>query len=139
MKKGNLLNAELSRVIATMGHTDSLAVGDAGLPIPHDVLRIDLAVTQGVPDFLTVLTAILSELKVERVIMALEMRDASASLHQKIIELLHQIEKKDQCKIAIDYVSHDVFKEKTTVCKTVARTGEFTPYANIILVSGVVF
>ncbi|MEQ4517252.1 MAG: RbsD/FucU domain-containing protein, partial [Pantoea agglomerans] len=32
MKKGRLLNAELSHVIARLGHTDTLTIADAGLP-----------------------------------------------------------------------------------------------------------
>jgi D-ribose pyranase len=34
---------------------------------------------------------------------------------------------------------HEAFKEKTHEAKGIIRTGEFTPYANVIFVSGVVF
>ena len=43
MKKGSLLNKEISSVIAGMGHTDMLTIGDCGLPVPENVRRIDLA------------------------------------------------------------------------------------------------
>jgi D-ribose pyranase len=43
LKRTALLHAELSRVIATLGHGDMLVLGDAGLPIPDGPLRIDLA------------------------------------------------------------------------------------------------
>ena len=43
MKKSALLNSELSYLIAKMGHTDTLKVGDCGLPIPQETQRIDLA------------------------------------------------------------------------------------------------
>ncbi|SUB14264.1 D-ribose pyranase [Pantoea agglomerans] len=52
MKKGRLLNAELSHVIARLGHTDTLTIADAGLPIPAGPQRIDLALTPGTPDFM---------------------------------------------------------------------------------------
>ena len=48
MEKTMLLNAQLSRCIASVGHTESLTIYDAGLPIPLSVERIDLALTAGV-------------------------------------------------------------------------------------------
>jgi D-ribose pyranase len=41
--------------------------------------------------------------------------------------------------VSIETVTHLVFKEQTRSARAVIRTGEFTPYANVILVSGVVF
>ena len=41
--------------------------------------------------------------------------------------------------LPVTFVSHEAFKEKTAQCKAVIRTGEVTPYANIILCSGVSF
>ncbi len=32
MKKGTLLNSDISSVISRLGHTDSIVIGDAGLP-----------------------------------------------------------------------------------------------------------
>jgi D-ribose pyranase len=40
---------------------------------------------------------------------------------------------------AVQTISHEELKEKTRQARAVIRTGEFTPYANIILVAGVVF
>jgi D-ribose pyranase len=49
VKKTTLLQSDLSYIIATMGHLDTLVIADAGLPIPGETVRIDLALTQGVP------------------------------------------------------------------------------------------
>lgn len=46
MKKGTVLNSEISSVISRLGHTDTLVVCDAGLPIPNSTARIDMALTQ---------------------------------------------------------------------------------------------
>lgn len=46
MKKGTVLNSEISSVISRLGHTDTLVVCDAGLPIPNSTTRIDMALTQ---------------------------------------------------------------------------------------------
>ncbi|WP_275428750.1 RbsD/FucU domain-containing protein, partial [Stenotrophomonas maltophilia] len=47
MKKGTVLNADISAVISRLGHTDTLVVCDAGLPVPRSSTRIDMALTQG--------------------------------------------------------------------------------------------
>ncbi|MBD4719348.1 D-ribose pyranase, partial [Xanthomonas citri pv. citri] len=43
MKKGTVLNSDISSVISRLGHTDTLVVCDAGLPIPKSTTRIDMA------------------------------------------------------------------------------------------------
>ncbi len=75
MKKTALLNAPLSQVIATLGHTDSLTICDAGLPIPKQVERVDLALSAGVPSFLQTFHAVVTEMFVERAIIAEEIKE----------------------------------------------------------------
>ena len=66
MKKTPLLNVALSRLIASLGHGDTVVIGDAGLPVPPGVELIDLALTHGIPDFVSTLKVVLSEMQVER-------------------------------------------------------------------------
>lgn len=131
MKKIGTLNQGLSEVLAGMGHYDMLVIADAGLPIPPGVRRIDLALTAGVPGFLQTLAVILSELQVESAVIAGEMGTCNPVLQTGIDSLL--------TGIPVDTVSHEDFKRLTRQAVAVVRTGEFTPYANIILKSGVVF
>jgi len=131
VKKTMLLNCYISEVIAKMGHTDSLALADCGLPIPKETERIDLALVKGLPSFLDTLKAVLSELQVERVQLAREIKEVSPNLYEEI--------KKEIGNIPIDIVTHENLKDNLKECKAVIRTGEQTPYANIILKSGVVF
>ncbi|MEO0562620.1 MAG: D-ribose pyranase [Chloroflexota bacterium] len=131
MKKTGLLNQPLSTVIAGLGHTDMLCIGDAGLPIPRGPERIDLAVKAGVPAFLDVLDAVLGEMEVEQIIIAAELEQVSPEMHTAIMEKLSGT--------SVSVISHEAFKTKTQDAVAVVRTGEVTPYANIILVSGVVF
>jgi len=131
MKKTTLLNSHLSTVISQMGHFDTLCIGDAGLPIPKDVARIDLAVSAGVPTFLQVLDAVSAELRVQKVTLALEIKKANPAVHEAILERFPDV--------TVEYVPHANFKRATENCKAVARTGETSSYANIILESGVTF
>lgn len=131
MKKGKLINSELSSVIAKMGHTDLLTICDSGLPIPKDVQRIDLALKRGIPTFLETLETVLEELEVEEIIIANEMEEVSNNLYLEILKKFPHIK--------ITKVKHEKFKCITKNSIAIVRTGEFTPYANIILKSGVVF
>ena len=131
MKKTGVINAPISSVIAELGHMDILTIADAGLPIPRDVHRIDLALTKGIPGFIDTLRVVLSEMQVEKVIVANEMEQISPNMLNKVQHLLG--------KIPINFVPHQQFKDLTKSSRAIIRTGEFTPYANIILMSGVVF
>jgi len=77
MKKTTLINAPLSACISELGHTDTICLCDAGLPIPLSCERIDLAVTQGTPSFFDVLKGISSELVIEKMTIANEMKKIS--------------------------------------------------------------
>lgn len=131
MKKIGILNSEISKVISEMGHMDQIVICDAGLPIPDHVKRIDLALTKGVPGFEETLKTVLTELQVEKVIYAEELSEKSPQIQEKIDTLFPETESQR--------IPHDKFKELTRNAKAVIRTGEFTPYANIILQAGVVF
>lgn len=131
MKKGLLLNARLSAVVAELGHGDRLVVCDAGLPIPAGVERIDLAVSPGVPSLAQVLAAIAAEMQVERVLLAQEtMAGRSAPPDWLPAEWAQRLG---------GAVSHEEFKRQCASARAVVRTGECTPYANVMLVAGVTF
>ena len=51
MKKHGVLNSEITSILASLGHTDTIVIADCGLPIPDGVKRIDLAVEIGKPSF----------------------------------------------------------------------------------------
>jgi D-ribose pyranase len=131
MKKTTLLQSDLSHIIATLGHMDTLVIADAGLPIPAGTRRIDLALTQGVPGATQTLKVVLDEMKVERVILAEEVKDRNPRFLADVQELLPGV--------PVEFVSHMELKTRTAQARAVVRTGEFSPYANVILVSGVVF
>lgn len=131
MKKSNLINSEISYVISKMGHTESITICDSGLPIPSEVQRIDLALKRGLPTFLDTLDSVLEELQVEEIILASEIIEISNDLYKEIIKRFENIK--------ITTVSHEEFKNLTKSSKAIVRTGEYTPYANVILKSGVVF
>jgi D-ribose pyranase len=132
MKKIGILHTQLSRVIASMAHGDMLVIGDAGLPVPPGVEMVDLALKEGVPGFIETLEAVLGELQVESAVIDLEQEEVSPQMYQEFTSMWPQ-------DIPVRKVPHPEFKEMTKTAKAVVRTGEFTPYTNIILIAGVLF
>lgn len=131
MKKTKVINSDISRVISQMGHFDKLAIGDAGMPVPDTTEKIDLAVTKGIPGFMDVLNNVLEELEVQRIYLAEEIKTQNP-------DMLAQI-KKRLPDMPITFIPHSEMKKDLKDCKAFIRTGEMTPYSNIMLESGVVF
>ncbi len=131
MKRKGILNDRLSLLFARLGHGDWVVVADCGLPIPDGVWRIDLALVPGIPSFADVVRAVAEEIAVQRVIVAAEMRAHSPSHLGLLRELFPSA--------TVEEVPHAEFKELTKRARAVIRTGEATPYANVILESGVIF
>lgn len=132
MKKSGILHPGLNKLIAETGHMDYVVVTDAGLPLSEDVkTRIDLALKEGSIPFLEVLDTILDELSVEKVIMAEEVKTRSPIMHNEILKRF--------VNVPVEYIPHIEFKEKSKEARGFVRSGEFTAYANVILVGGVVY
>src|SRR5918997_845470 len=99
MRKRGLLQHALAGTIASMGHTDRLAIAD--------------------------------ELQVEEIIVADELLARDEALPAALRELFPHGR--------FHSVSHDELKRLSARARAVVRTGECTPYHNVILVSGVTF
>jgi D-ribose pyranase len=91
MKKTLLIHPALSEVIASLGHMDRLVIADAGLPIPPETRRIDLALTKGIPTFADTLRVVLSEMHVERAMIGEEMLTASPHVYETLRTALRDI------------------------------------------------
>ena len=130
MKRYGMLNSSIAKILSDLGHTDYIVIGDAGLPVPDGVPKIDLALTAGTPSFQSVVSVVLADMVVEKVIVAEEIVEHNETQHQFIEQLVEENP---------EYVSHQAFKELTKHAKVIIRTGEITPYSNCILQSGVFF
>ena len=131
MKKTGIYNPDIIAAIAALGHTDSLVIADAGLPIPQDVPCIDVSVTRGVPSFQQTLKAVAKDLVIESYIVAEEMPKKNPGVWKTVQTVLSDSSGKK--------MPHEMFKKQVASAKVVIRTGESTPYANVILIGGVNF
>lgn len=133
MKKHGVLNSDIAKVLADMGHTDQITIGDCGLPIHSEVRKIDLSLKIGEPSFESVLDVVMEDMEVEKVMIASEIKENNRELYDRLLQDF------TNRNIEIEYVSHEEFKRLTGNSKAIIRTGEATPYANLILQSGVIF
>lgn len=129
MKRAGILNAPLSGALARLGHTDQVLVCDCGMPLPPHAEIVDLAFLPGVPTFRQVVQGLLDELAVEGAIAAQEIETGNPAANALLDDHLP----------GLTYVPHEELKELAQNVRLVVRTGEATPYANVILRCGVAF
>ena len=131
MYKTGTLNSEISKVLSDLGHTDTIVIADCGLPVPKGVQKIDLAVRQGLPSFIDVVDEVARHMVIEHVTLAEEIKYSNPAVLKEVSSIMKDIPN--------DFVTHEQLKTLTENSKVIIRTGEATPYANIILRSGVNF
>lgn len=132
-RTSTIIHPQLLRILAECGHTDSIVIADAGLPVPPGVERVDLAYKAGSPAFLDILDSVLAEFIVERAIISEELKVVSPAMFAAVSEKLTEI------GIVIESVPHSEFKNHTRAAHAIVRTGEYTPFSNVVLYSGVPF
>jgi D-ribose pyranase len=129
VKRAGILNAALAGGLARLGHTDQVLICDSGMPIAPGAELVDLAFLPGIPGFAEVLDGILGELVVESAMAAVEVVEANPSCAGLLVARFPQAE----------YVPHEKLKRLSRGARLVVRTGEATPYANVMLRCGVPF
>lgn len=125
------IHPQLSRIISELGHFDELYITDAGLPIPVDAERVDLAYRKGEPPFLDVLDTILAEIVIEGAVMPAEVAEASPDMLVAVRERLQPL------GIEVELIPHADYKARSRGARAFVRSGEYTAYANIALIAGV--
>ena len=129
MKETGVINRAIANAIAQQGHGDLLMVADAGFAIPLGVEVIDLALEENKPMVLEVLAMLRKNFSVEKMVMADQTMKTSPTLFENISNAFGE-------NIPVETMDHSNLKEMSKTVKTVIRTGDFTAYGNVILVSG---
>ncbi|MBP3037253.1 D-ribose pyranase [Arthrobacter sp. zg-ZUI100] len=127
MKKAGILNAPLNAAIGRLGHGHLVVIADCGLPIPDGVPAVDLALVKGIPSFAQVLAALMEEIVVEGALLA---EEAGGTGVEALVAA---------SGLSPETVTHEEFKALLPSARLIVRTGEATPYANVMLRSGVSF
>lgn len=127
-----MLNSEIAKILDDLGHTDTLVIGDLGLPVPPGVKKIDVALDIGTPSFIEVLKLVAKEMAIEGITLAEEIKEKNPEQMEAIEEVLGPEPK-------MTFIPHESFKKQSAHAKAIIRTGEATPFSNIILQAGVIF
>lgn len=133
MQKGGILNSHIAKVLADLGHTDTICISDCGLPVPDGVPKIDLALRFGHPSFQEVVSEIQKHMQVEEITIASQMKSENKKLYDFLDSLY------PQNRYNWTERPHEDFKRATRNCKCIIRTGEASPYANVILRADCIF
>ncbi len=129
MKEVGIINRGIAKIISEQGHGDLLMVVDAGFAIPKDLELVDLSLSENVPLVLDVLAELKKYFSVEKMIMAQQTKDANPTLFSAISNVWSE-------DVDVEVIEHEELKKKANEVKAVIRTGDFTAYGNVILVSG---
>lgn len=138
MKKNGILNSDISKILSDLGHTDQITIADCGLPVPDGVKKIDLSLKLGIPSFKDVLDTVLLDMQIEKIIIAEEIKTKNTIQNNYILDKVKSNKTNNTC-VDVEYIPHEDFKKLTSKSKVIIRSGECTPYSNIILQSGVIF
>jgi len=129
MKEIGAINRGIDAAISKQGHGDLLMVTDAGFAIPLGVEVIDISLDENKPTVLEVLEMLRKYFSVEKIIMANETKKISPTLFSNISKAFGD-------GIPVETIEHSALKEMSKTVKAIIRTGDFTAYGNVILVSG---
>jgi len=129
MKEIGIINRGIAAAISKQGHTDLLMVVDAGFAIPLGVEVIDISLGENKPMVLEILAELSRFFSVEKMIMAIQTKETSPTLFTNISSSFGE-------GVQVETIDHAALKEMSKTVKTVIRSGDFTAYGNVILVSG---
>ncbi len=129
MIKTGILNPALNSLLARIRHTNTLVIADRGFPFWPTVETVDMALIDDVPTVLQVLAAIRANFVVGEARMAEEF--LAHNPRETIERFAHAL-----AGISVVHEPHErVFKPRVPAAIGLIRTGDTTPYANLILTS----
>jgi D-ribose pyranase len=129
MKEVGIVNRGIAKIISEQGHGDLLMVVDAGFAIPKEIEVVDISLAENKPMVLEVLAELRKFFSVEKMIMSNHTKETSPTLYEAISKSFGE-------NIPIETIDHAELKQLSKTVKAVIRTGDFTAYGNVILVSG---
>jgi D-ribose pyranase len=128
MRETGILNRDISDVLSTLGHTDEMIVCDAGFAIPQGVRTVDIALAKDKPTVLELLAELKEHFSVETIVVADATQDVSPTRFAAVSRVFGD-------SVPVEVIPLAAFKQRARGVKAVLRTGDFTAYSNVLLVS----
>ncbi len=129
MKEVGMINGRIDSALNRQGHMDEMMVVDAGFPCPDHVELIDIALAEDKPSVLEVLAEIAKYHSVEKIVMARDTQQHNPTHFARVPEAFGE-------NVEVETIDHAELKQRSGGVKTIIRTGDFTAWGNVLLVSG---
>ena len=128
MLKTGILNPQINWLLSRVRHTNTLVLADRGFPFWPMIETVDISLVDDVPTVLAVLRAIRPNFQIGKAWMAKEfLQQNGAKIRSAFAEALRGVK--------VTHLPHIQFKKRVPRAIGLIRTGDTTPYANIILES----
>lgn len=128
MLKSGILNPHVLHLLARIRHTNTLVISDWAFPFWPQIETVDLALTHGIPTVLDVLDLITPNFQIGRIWQADEF--ASSNSPETVARF-----QKSFGDIPVTREAHVDFKKRVPHAIGLIRTGDPTPYGNLIIES----
>jgi len=128
MRETGIVNRDICDILSTLGHTDEVIVCDAGFAIPLGVRTIDISLAENVPTVPQVLAELRKHFSVEKLVISEETKKVSPTRFKEFVKAFDK-------GMAVELISQNEIRARARTVKAVIRTGDFTAYSNIVLVS----
>jgi len=128
MRETGIVNRDICDILSTLGHTDEVIVCDAGFAIPLGVRTIDISLAENVPTVPQVLAELRKHFSVEKLVISEETKKVSPTRFKEFVKAFGK-------GMAVELLSQNEIRARARTVKAVIRTGDFTAYSNIVLVS----
>jgi D-ribose pyranase len=129
MQKTGILNPQLASLLARVRHTNTLVIADRGFPFWPMIETVDISLVDDVPTVLQLIAAVRANHNFTLAYLAREFqKNNSAAIRASFAKSLAGVPTK--------FEPHVDFKQRVPNAIGLIRTGDTTPYANVILVSG---
>lgn len=128
MLQSGILNPHVLQLIARIRHTNTLVIADWAFPYWPQIETVDISLTHGIPTVLDVLDLLTPVFKIGRIWQAEEF--VSSNPEERV-----DCFAKSFGNIPLTREPHVDFKKRVPQAIGLIRTGDATPYGNIILES----
>jgi D-ribose pyranase len=128
MLKSGILNPQINSLISRVRHTNTLVIADRGFPFWPMIETVDTSLVDDVPTVLQAFAALRGNFVIGKAWMAQEfLRNNLPMIRAAFAKALDGIDLKHE--------RHVDFKKRVPHAIGLIRTGDTTPYANLILES----
>ena len=128
MLETGILNPKINELLSRVRHTNTLVIADRGFPFWPEVETIDISLVDGIPTALQVLQAIRENFHIGAIFLTKEFRAANSDAVLRAFDQAME-------GVPVVYEPHIHFKERVPKAIGLIRTGDTTPFANMILES----